>query len=84
MSKGGTVKEQDLLQVLKWLRDLRLRSIKKRLDPWAVRQAFLLILRLDTLAALERGVTPEAIQRFDRLCQDVAEEIKMGKGRVLR
>lgn len=82
MSKGGTVREQDLLQVLKWFRDLRIRSIKKRIDPWAFRQAILLILQLDTRAALERGVTLEALQKFDRLTRTDAENIQPNKGRV--
>ncbi|GAH62054.1 unnamed protein product, partial [marine sediment metagenome] len=61
MSKVVTVKKQDLLQVLKWLRDLRIRAIKKTIDPWAFRQGLLLVLQLDTQAALERGVTMEAL-----------------------
>ena len=82
MSEGTTVREQDLLQVLKWFRDLRIRSIKKRIDPWAFRQAILLILQLDTRAALERGVTLEALQKFDRLTWTDAENIQPNKGRV--
>lgn len=64
-----TVKEQDLLQVLKWLRDLRFQAIKKRLDPWAVRQGLLLILNIDTKAALERGISMEQLEDFDRLVE---------------
>lgn len=82
MSEGTTVREQDLLQVLKWFRDLRIRSIKKRIDPWAFRQAILLILQLDTRAALERGVTLEALQKFDRLTWTDTENIQPNKGRV--
>ena len=67
MSMAGAVKEKDLLQVLSWLRDLRARAIKKRIDPWAVRQGFLLVLHLDTRAALERGVPIEELQKFDHL-----------------
>jgi len=66
---SSTVKEQDLLQVLKWLRDVRFRAVKKRLDPWAVRQGLLMVLELDTRAALERGVPPEERERFDRLVE---------------
>ena len=82
MSEGVTVREQDLLQVLKWFRDLRIRALKKRIDPWAFRQGILLILQLDTQAALERGVTLEALQKFDRLTWADAENIQPNKGRV--
>ncbi|MCK4299694.1 MAG: hypothetical protein KAX80_09180 [Planctomycetes bacterium] len=82
MSEGVTVREQDLLQVLKWFRDLRIRALKKRIDPWAFRQGILLILQLDTQAALERGVTLEALQKFDRLTRTDAENIQPNKGRV--
>ena len=80
MSKVVTVKERDLLQVLKWLRDLRLRAVKKRIDPWALRQGLLLILHLDTRAALERGVPREDLRTFDRLVEANAAEILLGKG----
>ena len=80
MGEGVTVREQDLLQVLKWLRDLRIRAIKKKIDPWALRQSLLLVLHLDTLAALERGVTLEALQNFDRLTQASAENIQLKEG----
>jgi len=80
MSKVVTVKERDLLQVLKWLRDLRLRVYKKNIDPWALRQGLLLILHLDTRAALERGVPHEDLRAFDRLVEANAAEILLGKG----
>lgn len=73
---GVTVKKKDLLQVLAWLRDLRARAIKKRIDPWAVRQGLLLILQLDTRAALARGVPTEALQKFDLLALANTEEIQ--------
>ena len=81
MSKVVTVQERDLLQVLKWLRDLRLRAIKKRIDPWALRQGFLLILHLDTQAALEKGVPREALRAFDRTVEENAAEIQNEKRR---
>lgn len=81
MSEGVTVKKQDLITVLKWLRDLRIRALRKRIDPWAFRQGLLLVLQLDTRAALERGVPLEALQNFDRLSQAAAEEVQLEQGR---
>lgn len=75
-----TVQERDLRQVLAWLRDLRARVLKKRIDPWAFRQGLLLVLHIDTRAALERGVPAEDLRTFDRLVQENAEEIQFGKG----
>jgi len=79
MSKAVTVKERDLLQVLKWLRDLRLMAVKKRIDPWAFRQGLLMILHLDTLAALDRGVSHEDLRVFDCLVEENAAKILLGK-----
>ena len=80
MSKAGTVKEKDLHQVLVWLRDLRVRAYKKNIDPWALRQGILMILYLDTVAALERGVPHEDLQKFDRIVEANAAETQLGKG----
>ena len=80
MSKAVTVKERDLYQVLVWLRDLRLRAVKKKIDPWALRQGLLMVLYLDTVAALERGIPRENLQAFDDLVEANAAEVPLGKG----
>jgi len=73
LHEGVTVRKQDLLQVLKWLRDLSLRAVKKKIDPWAVRQGLILVLQSGTKIALERGVKLEVIQQFDRLVIEQTE-----------
>jgi len=65
MVQDSTVNERNLFAVLKWLRDLRARAIKHKIDPWAFRQALVMILELDTVAALGRGVTAETLAAFD-------------------
>ena len=61
----GPVNEKHFYRVLVKLRDLRAWSVKRNIDPWAFRQAMITVLELDTLAALERGVTRENLDKFD-------------------
>jgi len=74
--EGVTIRKQDLLQVLKWLRDLSLRAVKKKIDPWAVRQGLILVLQSSTKAALERGISLKVIQQFDSLVIEQTEEVE--------
>lgn len=68
------VSEEELFKVLMELRDLRARHLRRRGSPWALRQAFIIVLTLDTAAALERGVPPENLQGFDAVAQADAQE----------
>lgn len=60
-----TVRERDLTTCMVYIRDMRAHAVINNVDPWAVRQALVLALEMDTAAALERGVKPEELRRFD-------------------
>lgn len=68
------VSEMDLLEILVRLMDLRAWAEKRKKDPWAFRQAIILILELDTAAAKENGVKEAALEEFDRLARIYAKE----------
>jgi hypothetical protein len=57
--------EDEVLAVLVKIRDLRLWTLQVGIDPWATRQALLIMLELDTTAALERGVEAQNLVNFD-------------------
>lgn len=59
------VPDKDLAEVLGWLRELRLRAFQGSLDPWAFRQALIIVLELDRVGALEKGVKLGDLNRFD-------------------
>ena len=61
----ATISKKDLTEVLARLRDVRAWNVKRKGDPWAFRQALILVLELDTAAALQRGVTPRDLTFFD-------------------
>ena len=61
----ATISKKELLEALKRLRDVRAWHVKRKGDPWAFRQALVLVLELDTAAALQRGVTPRDLSFFD-------------------
>jgi len=65
MTRVPTVSEETLLKVLKRLRDIRAWAVKRGVDPWAFRQALVMILELDTVAALERGTPWKTLTAFD-------------------
>ena len=62
---NSTVNGEDLLFVLKKLRDLRAWAVHTETDPWAFRQALVMVMELDTAAALERGVSIQELHGFD-------------------
>ena len=66
----GTVNEKDLVEVLKWIRGLRAYAVKHNLDAWAVRQGLLMALIMDARAAIQRGIKPVDLRRFDRAVRD--------------
>ena len=61
-----TVKEQDLITCMTFIRDMRAWAALNNVDPWAVRQALLIALHMDTKAALARGIKHKDLQQFDR------------------
>jgi len=65
VTHATTVSEKDLSKVLMRLRDIRAWAVRVDMDPWAFRQALLLVLHIDTACALERGVSREHLESFD-------------------
>jgi len=61
----ATIDKKDLLEVLGRLRDVRAWNVRRDGDPWAFRQALIIVLELDTAAAHQRGVAPRDLSRFD-------------------
>lgn len=79
--KSTTVSEKDLFQVLRRLRDVRAWSVRVDMDPWAFRQALLLVTHIDTACALERGVSREHLESFDAFVAEEAQEWVRGLSR---
>lgn len=71
---ASEVDEGQLLEVLKRLRDVRAWAVKRRLDPWAFRQAMIIVMELDTAAAIAEGRSPEQLAEFDRVAREDARE----------
>jgi len=72
-----TVSEDELVQVLCWVRNLRKWAVRTQIDPWAIRQGLVMALEMDTAAALKRGIKPEDLQNFDQVVrQDIKAWIK--------
>jgi len=69
------VDEEDLVKVLRWVREMRRWALYEKIDPWAFRQALLIALEFDTEAALERGVTKNHLKKFDMLAKWEAKKI---------
>ena len=65
-----TVCEEDFKTCLVKLRNLRLWAFQNNIDPWAFRQMLLIALTMDTEAAIERGVNPEDLQKFDSTAKE--------------
>lgn len=80
MTPMGTVKEEELFRILKRLRDVRLWATRRDLSPWAFRQALVMVLELDTVAALERGVEYSTLDTFDATVRSDAREWVQRKG----
>ena len=68
-----TISERDLIEVLKGLRDLRLRHLQGDRDPWAFRQALILVEELDRVGALEKSVKPQDLDSFDAKVREDAK-----------
>jgi len=65
MSPGRTVTTSQFLEAMKALREARARHVQRTGDPWAMRQALITVLELDTRAALDHGVSMKDLDRFD-------------------
>jgi len=77
-----TIPEKDLTGCMKWIRDMREWAFRNGINPFALRQAIIMALEMDTVAALSRGVKPEELKAFDdEVRRDVAEWIRQMKAR---
>jgi len=63
--QDSTVNEREVVEVLRRFKNERARHLKRKGDPWAFRQALLVVVELDTAAALERGVDIRVLNSFD-------------------
>jgi len=68
-----TIKEGDLIWCLNWFKDFRACVIRDRIDPFAARQGLLVMLEMDTDAALAKGINPEKLKAFD---EDVRKDVR--------
>jgi len=74
MSSQHVVVEKDLRICMIKIKELRRMALQRHLDPWALRQALVIALVTDTMAAIRRGIPKENLAKFDqRVEQDVAE-----------
>jgi len=69
MSPGAAIKQEELIAALRRIRDLREWSVREKVNPWAVRQALIIGLEMDYVAALEHGFSPGEITKFDRMAR---------------
>jgi hypothetical protein len=75
------IPERDLTEALKGLRMLRLRHLQGDRDPWAFRQALIIVEELDRVVALERGVKTQDLNSFDaKVREDAGRWAKGAKG----
>jgi len=59
------VPEKDFYLVLEKLREFRRWATSRNLDPYAFRKAIIVVLEIDTVCAIEKGVDPSELQKFD-------------------
>jgi len=87
MSRGeggtsSTIPEKDLTGCMKWIRDMREWAFRNGINPFALRQAIIMALEMDTDAALARGIRPEALKAFDdEVIKDAKEWIRQRRAR---
>lgn len=69
-----TVNEGNFYDVLERLRDVRRWATTNLCDPWAFRQALITVMSIDTTVALESGIDPRILKKFDMAAGFRAEE----------
>jgi hypothetical protein len=77
----STVPLEDFEDVMVKIRDLRLWATRRRLDPWAFRQALIVALEIDTQAALDHGISRDQLANFDRVAREDIRGWLKGKER---
>ena len=74
---------QHLLEAMAHLRDYRIWALKRGIDPWISRQALIMTLELDTIAALNQGVNAEDLATFDSGCRKETKDLAEKEGWLL-
>jgi len=72
--------EKQLTEAMIKIRDLRAWATKKKVDPWVFRQALIMTLELDTIAAAGHGVCEAELDQFDRRCRAEARKMVVEGG----
>lgn len=70
----ATVSMKDFRAALLQLKEARAWAVQWKIDAWAFRQALLTVVAFDTQAALDRGVTREALDTFDVVARREAQQ----------
>jgi len=66
MEKTVTEKQiEDLGEILKRLVKIRAYALEKKVNPWVVREALVIVLALDTAAARDSGISYKELTEFD-------------------
>jgi len=63
------ISEKDFKECLVKMGDLRLWAVQSKIDPWAFRQMLLIALEMDTKAAVDKGIKPIDLQKFDTVAR---------------
>lgn len=71
---------QHLTEAMAHLRDYRIWALKEGIDPWVSRQALVMALEIDTIAALGQGVNVEDLATFDSGCRKEAKDFAEKEG----
>jgi dTDP-4-dehydrorhamnose reductase len=72
--------EEDIVQALQFMKELRLYAINMDMEPWSLRQALILTLEMDTIAMLEKGIPQKNIDQFDdEIRRDLKSWLQSGK-----
>ena len=74
-----TVNQDNLLEAMRRLRSFRRSACIDKLDPWAVRQALIIIVEMDAIAAVAHGVKPGDLDTFDDVVRQQARQWVEGK-----
>jgi hypothetical protein len=74
MNREHTVKTKDLKLCMQKIQELRRMALNRHLDPWAVRQALIFALIIDTHAALKRGFPMKTLDDFDQQVKEDTEK----------
>jgi len=65
MQRDFRVNEKEVVGATRFIKQMRLWAVNNSVDPWAIRQALIWALEMDTAAALMKGIPPEELDNFD-------------------